>query len=84
MEKLKKILNVVTDVVILVKKVKEDGKLDMTDTIHAVPFVQKIPDHIKAIAEWKEAVEELKAISVASGLELVQFVDSEVKRIEKA
>jgi hypothetical protein len=56
----------------------------MSDTVHAVPFVQKIPAHIKAISEWKEAVEELKKIELASGIVLVQFVDSEIKRIEKA
>lgn len=84
MTKLKKILSVATDVAILVKKVKEDGEINMNDTVHAIPFVQKLPEHIKALADWKEAVEELKAITVTSGLDLVQFVDSEVKRVEKA
>lgn len=84
MKKLKAILSVVADVVILVKKVKEDGKLDMTDAVHVLPFVQKLPDHIKAFSELKEAFEEAKEIDVASGLDLIQFIDSEVKRVEKA
>lgn len=84
MEKLKAVLRVATDVVILIKKVKQDGKLDMTDSLHVIPFVQKLPEHIKALADIKEVFEELKGIDVASGLGLVQFIDGEVKRVEKA
>jgi hypothetical protein len=84
MVKVKAILSVVTEVAILAKKVKADGKLDMTDTVHVIPFVQKLPEHIKAISDWSEALEEIKKIDLASGIVLVQFVDGEIKKIEKA
>lgn len=84
MEKAKAILSVLADVAVLVKKVKSDGKLDMSDTIHVLPFVQKLPEHIKAISEFREAAEELKGIDVAGGIVLIQHVDSLIKKIEKA
>lgn len=84
MEKLKKILAVGTKVAILIKKVKADGKLDMADAVHVVPFVTDLPESIAALADFKEAIAEIKAIDVASGLGLVQFIDAQVKLVEKA
>jgi hypothetical protein len=84
MEKVKKILEVAADVAVLVKRVRADGKIDLNDTIHVVPFVQKLPAHIEAISAWKEAVAEIKAINVPTGLALVTFIDEKVKLVERA
>lgn len=84
MTKVKAVLSVIADIAIIVKKVKADGKLDLNDSLHVIPFAQKLPEHIAALSNLQEAFEEIKSITVASGLDLVQFIDSKVKEVEKA
>ena len=83
-EKIEAILGDAKDLVIVGKKITEDGKLGVEDIQHAISLVVKLPkmiEHFKAIGQ---AFDEGKDLDVAEVVGLIQKINAMVKEVEKA
>lgn len=83
-EKIEAILGDIKELVIVGKKVKADGKVDLADLPHVIALVPKLPKFIEDFKAIGEAVEEGKDIDVAEVVGLIQKVHALVKEIEAA
>lgn len=83
-EKIEKLLVSVKELVIVGKKVKADGKIDVTDIAHVIALLPKIPSFIADLKTVGEAFEEGKDIDVAEVVGLIQKIHELVKEIEAA
>jgi hypothetical protein len=83
-EKIEAILDDVKELVIIAKKVKEDGKVDLADLPHVISLLPKLGKFIEDFKAIGEAVEEGKDIDVAELVSLIQEITAKIKEIEKA
>lgn len=83
-EKIEAILGNVKELVIIGKKVKADGKVDLADLPHVIALVPKLPKFIEDFKAIGEAVDEGKDIDVAEVVGLIQKIHALVKEIEAA
>lgn len=82
-EKIEALLEDIKELVVVAKKIKEDGKVDVSDLAHAVGLLPKLPKIIEDVKAVSEAIEEAKDLDVAEIVGLVQKVSSLIKDIEK-
>lgn len=83
-EKIEALLKSVKQLVILAKKIKEDGKVDLNDLPHIVAFLPVLPQIIENFKEVSKAWGEIKDIDAAELINLIQVIDQAVKEIEQA
>jgi hypothetical protein len=83
-EKIEKLLASIKELVIVGKKVKEDGKVDVADIAHLIALLPKIPVFIEDFKAVGEVFEEGKDLDVAEVVVLIQKVHALVKQIEAA
>lgn len=83
-EKIEAILTDVKEIIVVAKKVKEDGKVDVSDLGHIMLLLPKIPKFIEDFKAIGEAFEEGKDFDVAEVVSLIQKVHGLVKEIEAA
>ena len=83
-EKIEKLLGSVKELMVVGKKVKEDGKVDAADIAHVIALLPKIPSFFEDFKAVGEAFEEGKDIDVAEAVALIQKIHSLVKEVEKA
>lgn len=83
-EKIEAILNDVKEVVIVAKKIKEDGKVDLADLPHVIAIIPKLGQFIEDFKAVGEAVEEGKDIDITEIVSLIQKITKMVNEIEKA
>jgi len=83
-DKIEAILNDVKEIVIVAKKIKEDGKVDLADLPHVIAIIPKLGQFIEDFKAVGEAVEEGKDIDMAEIVSLIQKITKMVNEIEKA
>lgn len=83
-EKIEAILEDVKQLVIVGKKVKEDGKVDTADLVHVITLLPKLPAMLEDFKALGEAVDEGKDIDVAEVVTLIQKIHKMVKEVEQA
>lgn len=83
-EKIEAIVTDLKELVIIAKKVKEDGKVDLADLPVVISLLPKIPGYIADFKAIGEVVEEGKDIDVSEVIVLIQKISAAVKEIEKA
>ena len=83
-EKIEAILNDVKEIVIVAKKIKEDGKVDLADLPHVIAIIPKLGQFIEDFKAVGEAVEEGKDIDMSEIVSLIQKITKMVNEIEKA
>jgi len=83
-EKIEAILDDVKELIIVAKKIKEDGKVDLADLPHVIAIIPKLGKFIENFKAIGEAIEEGKDIDVAEIVALIQAVSAKIKEIEKA
>lgn len=83
-DKIEALLESAKELIVLGKKVKEDGKIDVTDLAHVIALLPKIPVFIENFKAIGEAVDEGKELEVAELVELIQKVHKLIKEIEAA
>lgn len=82
-EKIEAILDDITELVIVAKKIKADGKVDVMDLPIVVAILPKLGKFIEDFKTIGEAIEEGKDIDVAEIVSLIQKIAAKVKEIEK-
>ena len=83
-EKIEAILDDVKELIIVAKKIKEDGKVDLAGLPHVIAIISKLGKFIENFKAIGEAIEEGKDIDVAEIVALIQAVSAKIKEIEKA
>jgi hypothetical protein len=83
-DKIEAILNDVKEIVIVAKKIKEDGKVDLADLPHVISIIPKLGQFIEDFKAVGEAFEEGKDIDVPEVISLIQKISAMVKEVEKA
>lgn len=83
-EKIEAILENVKELVIIGKKVKEDGKVDLADLPHVIALLPKLPKMIEDFKALSDAIEEGKDLDVSEVVDLIQKIAAKVKEVEKA
>lgn len=83
-EKIEAILDDVKELVIVAKKIKEDGKVDLADLPHVIAIIPKLGKFLEDFKAIGEAIEEGKDIDVAEIVALIQAISAKIKEIEKA
>lgn len=83
-EKIEKLLGSVKELMIVGKKVKEDGKVDVTDVAYVIALLPKIPSFFEDFKAVGEAFEEGKDMDVSEAVALIQKIHALVKEIEAA
>jgi hypothetical protein len=82
-EKIEAILDDIAELVIVAKKIKADGKIDVLDLPIVVAVLPKLGKFIEDFKSIGEAIEEGKDIDVAEIVSLIQKISDKVKEIEK-
>ena len=83
-EKIEAILSDIKELVIVAKKVKVDGKIDLADLPHVIALLPKLGKFVEDFKSFGEAVEQGKDIDVAEVVGLIQKIHSMVKEVEAA
>ena len=83
-DKIEAILDDVKDLVIVAKKIKADGKVDLADLPHVIAIIPKLGQFIEDFKAIGEAVEEGKDIDVTEIVSLIQKITAMIKEVEKA
>jgi hypothetical protein len=83
-EKTEALLGSIKELVIVVKKVRADGKYDVNDIAHLVALLPKLPEMFENFKAIGEVVEEGKDFDVAEVISLIQKVSAMVKEVEAA
>ena len=83
-EKIEAILDDVKELVIVAKKIKADGKVDLADLPHVIAIIPKLGKFIEDFKASVEAVEEGKDIDIPEIVALIQAISAKIKEIEKA
>lgn len=83
-EKIEAILHDLKEMVIVGKKVKEDGEVNIADLPHVIALLPKLPSFIENFKALGEAVEEGKDFDVAEVVGLIQKIHAMVKEVEAA
>jgi hypothetical protein len=83
-EKIEEIKESLKKLVIAVKKISADKKVDLNDLVHVMALLPELPAIIASIKEVGEAFEELKDVDVAEAIALIQSVHQALKEIENS
>lgn len=83
-EKIEAILEDVKGLLIVGKKVKADGKVDLSDLPEIISVLPKLPKLVADFSAISEAFNEGKDLDVAEVVALIQKVNAMVKEVEKA
>jgi hypothetical protein len=83
-EKIEKLLGSLKELVIVGKKIKEDGKVDVSDIAHVVALLPKIPTFVEDFKAVGEAFEQGKDLDVTEVIGLIQKIHAMVKEVEAA
>ena len=83
-QKIEKMVDAITHVIIAGKKITADKKLDLNDLPAAMDLLVRVPSIVEAFKDAGEAWKEAKDVSVDEVVQLITLVNAKVKQIEQA
>jgi len=83
-QKIEKIVDAITHVVVAGKKITADKKVDLNDLPAAMELLTKVPEIVEAFKDVGDAWQEAKDVNVDEVIQLITLVNAKVKLIEQA
>jgi hypothetical protein len=83
-QKIEKIVDAITHVVVAGKKITADKKVDLNDLPAAMELLTKVPEIVEAFKDVGDAGQEAKDVNVDEVIQLITLVNAKVKLIEQA